>query len=292
MQKVSYMGDGTTTEFSFNFPYFENDNIIVTKNNTTATGYNIVGTSAAPDADIPYTGGKVVFDIAPSNLDSITIARSLPLTRTVDYQPTAKIEPTTLNQDMNYLMEILKDFSDDLESFATQYAEIVDKESVTDLLAQITTIHDEIVTVSAQITALGDITTLRQNVTTNTENITTNSTDITNLKNATNFTTTGKAAITNMGMPSNEFENLTLGTDGSTYTAPADGYLYLSKNSTASGQRIKLTRATQMSVSSWSSGTQNLEVVLPVSKGDVITIYYTAGGTTNFFRFIYANGSK
>ena len=84
MQKVSYMGDGSTTEFTFNFPYFENTNIIVTKNNETATGYSIVGTSAAPDADIPYTGGKVVFEMAPTSLDSVTISRLLPLSRIVD----------------------------------------------------------------------------------------------------------------------------------------------------------------------------------------------------------------
>lgn len=271
MPKVSYMGNGSTTEFNFNFPYFENDNIIVTKNNVTATGYSIVGTSAGLDSDIPYTGGKVIFDIAPTFLDNITIERSLPLTRVVDYQPTTKINPTTLNQDMNYLMEILKDFSDDLESFATQYAEIVDKESTVDLLARITNIHNEII-------ALGNVSQIRS--------------DITSLKDATNFSATGKAAIVNMGMPSNEYKNLTLGTDGSTYTAPADGYLYLSKNSTTSGQRVKLAKGSQMSVSSWSSGTQNLEVVLPVSKGDVISTYYSADGTTNAFRFIYANGTK
>ena len=164
MQKVSYMGDGSTTEFSFNFPYFENSNIVVTKNNTAATGYNIIGTSAAPDADIPYTGGKVVFEIAPTTLDSITISRSLPLSRIVDYQPTAKLEPTTLNQDANYLMEVIKDLQDELDSLCAQYADIADKESTTTLLARISAIHDEIVAVSAQIAALGDISTLQDTV--------------------------------------------------------------------------------------------------------------------------------
>ena len=173
MQKVSYMGDGSTTEFTFNFPYFENTNIIVTKNNTTATGYSIVGTSAAPDADIPYTGGKVVFETAPTTLDSITIARSLTLSRIVDYQPTAQITPTLLNQDANYLMEVIKDLQDELDTLVSQYNDIANKESTVTLLARISAIHDEIVTVSAQITALGDISTLRQSVTTNTGNITT-----------------------------------------------------------------------------------------------------------------------
>ena len=181
MQKVSYMGNGETTEFAFNFPYFENTDIIVTKNGAPATEYNIIGTSAGLDADIPYTGGKVVFDTAPTALDSITIARSLPLTRVVDYQPLEKIAPTTLNQDMNYMMEVLKDLQDELNTFQTQYSEITDKESTTTLLARISAIHDEIVAVSAQITALGDISTLRQDVTTNGENITTLNTRTTGL---------------------------------------------------------------------------------------------------------------
>ena len=159
------MGNGETTEFNFTFPYYESTNIVVTKNGAATTGYQIVGTSGGLDADIPYTGGKVVFETAPTALDCITIARSLPLSRTIDYQPTAKIDPTTVNQDMNYLMEVLKDLKDEFDTLHTQYTEIADKESATALLAQITAIHDEIVAVDAQITALGDISTLRQTVT-------------------------------------------------------------------------------------------------------------------------------
>jgi len=159
MQKVSYMGNGSTTEFNFNFPYFDNTNIIVTKNNQSATGYTIIGTSAGLDADIPYTGGKVVFDVAPTSLDNITIARSLPLTRTVDYQPTAKLEPTTLNQDMNYMMELLKDQQDELDYFKQQYADITNNETVTTLLTRIANL-------SQQITNLGDISQIRSNITT------------------------------------------------------------------------------------------------------------------------------
>lgn len=173
MYKVSYMGDGSTTEFTFNFPYFENSNIIVTKNNTSATGYSIVGTYAGQDADIPYTGGKIVFETAPTALDNVTIARNLPLSRIADYQPTAELNPTILNRDANYLMEVIKDRKDEIDSLYSQYNDIANKESTTTLLAQITEIHNEIVTVSEQITNLGDITTLRTDVSTNTGNITT-----------------------------------------------------------------------------------------------------------------------
>ena len=159
MQKVSYMGNGSSTEFFFNFPYFDNDNIVVSKNNISATGYNIIGTSGGLDADIPYTGGKVVFETAPTALDCITIARQLPLSRIVDYQPLSKINPTLLNQDINYLMEILKDQKDELDGFRSQYADIADKESTETLLSRIAAIGQ-------QITDLGDITQIRNNITT------------------------------------------------------------------------------------------------------------------------------
>ena len=287
MQKVSYMGDGTTTEFTFNFPYFENSNIIVTKNNQETSGYTIIGTSAATDADIPYTGGKVVFDVAPTVLDTIIIARSLPLTRTVDYQPTAKIEPTTLNQDMNYLMEILKDLQDELDGLRTQYAEIADKESTTILLARISAIHDEIVAVSAQITALGDISTLRSSVATNTG-------AITSLKDAANLTTVGKNKIANLGKPSGRYTDLTLGASWDQYTAPADGYISLRKSSTGVNQYIKIINRNSNLCSCAIAPSTGFDVgvVMPVSKNDSVQIAYSVDGATNYFQFIYANGAE
>ncbi len=165
MQKVSYMGNGETTEFYFNFPYFETGNIVVTMNNGPAPTYNIIGSSGGENADFPFIGGRVVFAVAPRATDSITISRQLPMTRIADYQPFAHIEPTTLNQDLNYLMEVIKDKQDELNDLSAQYADIADKESTATLLARISAIHDEIVAIDAKITALGDISTLRTDVT-------------------------------------------------------------------------------------------------------------------------------
>ena len=144
MPKTSYMGNGSSTEFTFNFPYYENTDIIVTKNCSTATGYTIVGTSAGLNADIPYTGGKVVFDTAPTATDSITISRSLPLTRCVDYQPTERLNPTILNQDFNYLMEVIKDRKDELDTLVAQYSDIANKESTENLITKINTVTETI----------------------------------------------------------------------------------------------------------------------------------------------------
>lgn len=171
MQKISYTGNGKTKEFHFNFPYFENSNIIVTKNNIPTTDYNVIGTSGGLNADIPYTGGKIVFETAPTTLDTITITRQLPLTRIVDYQPTTKLDPTTLNQDLNYLTEILKDFNDEIAHITTKYHEITNKESNDILLEKFTIIHEEIITFNAQLTELQDIIKLSETVNTNTQSI-------------------------------------------------------------------------------------------------------------------------
>lgn len=172
MQKISFMGNGRISEFYFNFPYFEHSNIIVTVDNAPAHGYNIIGNAGGPNADVPFNGGKVVFDTPPRQMEYITIARQLPLIRIADYQPMARIEPVMLNQDLNYLIEVLKDKQDDLDTLRTQYAEIADHDSAAAILARISAIHDEIVDIDAKIATLGDISTLRTDVSTNSENIT------------------------------------------------------------------------------------------------------------------------
>lgn len=285
MQKVSYMGDGTTTEFNFNFPYYQDTNVIVTKNDETATGYSVVGTPAGEDADIPYNGGKVVFETAPTALDCITIKRFLPMSRIVDYQPTAKIDPTTLNQDINYLMEVIKDRKDEMDALYAQCEEIADKESTETILARISAIHEEIVTIDAKITALGDISTLRQNVTTNTN-------DITSLKSAENFTTNGKAVIANIAMPSSKYEDITVGASGTQYTAPADGYVSVHASAVgAGGTYIELVSDNSPDFGCAQHAAFNgvMRICMPVAKNSTYRLWYN-GPHFEHFRFFYAIG--
>lgn len=294
MQKVSYMGNGSTTEFYFNFPYFETSNVVVTKNGASATGYNIIGNSGGLDADFPFVGGKVVFDIAPTSLDSITIARQLPLARIADYQPLTQITPTTLNQDLNYLMEVIKDRKDELTDLITKYSEIADKESTEVILSRISAIHEEIADIDAKIRTLGDISTLRTDVTTNTNNIATNTSDITNLKDAANFSETGCAAISHMSMPSDRYVDLTLGASGATYTAPANGYIYWNGNFNNTSGNLKLNGPQIQATANSNGGVAGYlsRAYIPVSKNDIVTINYENINDTYTFKFIYANGAQ
>ena len=100
------------------------------------------------------------------------------------------------------------------------------------------------------------------------------------------------SAAPNLAMPSGRYTNLTLGASGASYTAPADGYIYLNKTASAVNQIITIINDsngmrvsdTSVTASGW------IATYLPVSKGQSIRITYTAGGTTNAFKFIYANG--
>ena len=96
-------------------------------------------------------------------------------------------------------------------------------------------------------------------------------------------------------LPSDKYIDLTLGDSGLTYTAPANGYILLNKNSgnTAKYIALSVTRNgiqvyNQIQHSSFSG---ILSLTAPVAKGATTRVEYSATGTTNYFRFIYAQGS-
>ena len=98
---------------------------------------------------------------------------------------------------------------------------------------------------------------------------------------------------------SDRYDDLELKASGSTYTAPANGWFWIQKLSSSTGQyltpvikdsngNIKYTLTSQPT-----SAGYDAEILAPVSKGDVISTDYNVGGATKSFRFIYAksNGS-
>ncbi len=117
--------------------------------------------------------------------------------------------------------------------------------------------------------------------------------DLTNLSNE------GKALVGGLAFPSEIYIDLTLNASGSTYTAPADGYYYVSKRSAANsvGQAVSLSKMVggQILYSYYFSagtGTQSIAGLIPAFKGDTVRIGYTATGATDAFRFFYSAGSE
>ena len=113
--------------------------------------------------------------------------------------------------------------------------------------------------------------------------------------NAQNLSTQGKSLISGLGMPSNTYDDLTLGASGTTYEAPANGWFVL-RGSTSSNGTITLYTDKGVSCSSGDSQTAFwVNLTIPVKKGDVVT-YFIQGGystvTVSVFRFIYAKGEE
>lgn len=173
MNKYTFIGNGRNRDFYFTFPFFSKGDIVVEINNTPATGYGVFCIPSNGNNDFPYTGGHIHFATAPKPTDVVTIERKLQLTRVIDYQPSAGLNATTVNQDMNYFFELLKDIKNDLAGFAQTYADFTDTESAQNLLSRIDAVMDE-------ITNLGDISTIQSSLT----NLGTSITNLTNSLNS------------------------------------------------------------------------------------------------------------
>ena len=95
-------------------------------------------------------------------------------------------------------------------------------------------------------------------------------------------------------LPSNQYIDLTLGASGSKYTAPADGWYCISKKTNSANQMVNLISDTSSSIRieiRSPNSDSNIYLYLPIRKGDKVVCNYSAGGATQFFRFIYAQGS-
>lgn len=101
------------------------------------------------------------------------------------------------------------------------------------------------------------------------------------------------ALIAGWAMPSDVYDDLTLGASASNYTAPSNGWAMFSKKTDGSDQSISLgmNNNVRFSARAYVAGA-TLSVSLPVRKGRSFYVSYSATGETVFFRFIYAVGSE
>lgn len=104
----------------------------------------------------------------------------------------------------------------------------------------------------------------------------------------TNVTDQGKILMSSMGMPSDKYIDLTLGASKTTYTAPANGWVFLDKGGLAGqiGFIVNVTKKYAV------GGAHFVRISCPVQKGDTYRVDYDLTGATSGFRFFYAVGSK
>lgn len=98
--------------------------------------------------------------------------------------------------------------------------------------------------------------------------------------------------IAHQAMPSDRYVDLTLGASGSSYKAPADGYLVIRKTATAANQYVYMKSGEIFISTQATTNDSVLEMYVPVQGGKSCVVSYNAGGSTGVFRFVYANGAK
>ena len=116
-----------------------------------------------------------------------------------------------------------------------------------------------------------------------------------------NANDTAKILMSGMGMPSDTYIDLTLGADGSTYIAPANGWFTIQKynDSTIGDGYIAMVNLSNGLATenrqiryAGSGGMPIGRVYIPAKKGDSVNVYYDITGSVIAFRFIYAVGSE
>lgn len=97
--------------------------------------------------------------------------------------------------------------------------------------------------------------------------------------------------IAHQAMPSNRYMGLTLGTSGSSYTAPADGIVQIVISEPSSYAEIATDQQSMSTTVSVAGGWAR--AFLPVKKGQSFNVYYGGSNfTLRVFRFIYAEGAQ
>lgn len=116
----------------------------------------------------------------------------------------------------------------------------------------------------------------------------------------TNVNGSGSSLSAGWAMPSDTYINLTLGANASTYTAVANGWVQVTQafSETNAKMSIAVVGANNDAIcsdSSANSGNMNLNVFIPVLKGQTFKVNYSgtlASSQWNRFIFIYAQGSE
>lgn len=108
-----------------------------------------------------------------------------------------------------------------------------------------------------------------------------------------NISTGGKSFASALSMPSSRHIDLEVRESGSTYTAPANGWISVRCDSTQAAAFILLTNhdtAISQSCSVGSYGTPYYGACIPCKKGETIELTYGSITKWWWFIFIYAEG--
>ena len=288
--KVIYIGNGVAKEFAIPFSFLEREHIKVRQKK------NDIQTERT---DWTVKNGNLVFTDAPESGAEIAIVREVPMTQETDYRDNEILHAETLERNFDKLtMQVQQlaeksaravtvDIFDD-----TAAAELIPsiRKAVSDCQTAVETTAVDAQTAATCADAAADAATNAAASETNTAAMLGTKANV----DLDNLSATGKAVASNLAMLSDSFIEMTLGATETTYTAPADGAFFIGKNAAGANQHIYADvykgNTFLYTCNMLSHSTESLNLLIPVSKGSSVIIRHNLSGTTNVFRFIYANG--
>jgi hypothetical protein len=108
LPRIAYVGNGTQTQFTFPFPIFNPQDLIVRINDAVyTTGFTVQGAGQSQ-------GGTVQFNQPPAALDSVIIERRLPLQRISDFLEGGEFSANALNNELDYLASSIQQIASDI----------------------------------------------------------------------------------------------------------------------------------------------------------------------------------
>ena len=298
--KVIYIGNGVAKEFAIPFSFLEKEHIKVRQKK------NNIQTERT---DWTVKNGNLVFTDAPESGAEIAIVREVPMTQETDYRDNEILHAETLERNFDKLTMQVQQLAE--KSARAVTVDIFDDTSAAELIPSIRKAVSDC-TVKAQAAAeAADSATTQANASamqanaaktqaaeaqTAAENTAAMLTTKANVS-LSNLTAAGKTVVSNLSMPSASYKELTLGSTGTVYTAPADGYVVFNGYATApQGVISLLTHPTGLNTLCTAGGNGNpfLRVYLPVAKGAQFRAeyyYINTSGSGYMFRFYYAKGA-
>lgn len=280
--KAAYIGNGVAISFAIPFPFLAQEHLKV---------YQFLNDIQTERTDWTVSDGNLVFAAAPADNAQIVIMREVPLTQETDYRENEILPAETLERCFDKLTMQIQQLAE--KSARAVMVDVFDDTQADSLIPSIRKAVSDCQTAAAS--AAQAETASRQAATASQKaaeavNTLSGKAD----KDLSNLTTVGQAVVSHLSMLSDSFIEMTLGATETTYTAPADGAFFIGKNAAGANQHIYADvykgNTFLYTCNMLSHSTESLNLLIPVSNGCSVIIRHNLSGTTNVFRFIYANG--
>ena len=149
--RVQYTGNGSTTVFPYEFPIFdESDMVVYFGDEVQESGYSVSGAGQTE-------GGNVTFAVAPEDGIKITLLRNVPIERITDFQEGGTFRPKNLNDEFDRQTAFLQQVQETLDrsvkvgptSDITPEVVLAQVERVYDSIDNVDAVADDISNVNA-----------------------------------------------------------------------------------------------------------------------------------------------